>query len=512
MYPFYRKAALPLGLYGLSLFVAGTVQAGDQSGHASNSNKVVAEAKKRVKRAQTVSRDVRWPNRIVPYVLTNATPKAREVFLEAAREISRNSALRFVERTDEADYIYLANDHHNIICASAVGKEGGPQELSLSPSCHNVGDALHELMHVVGFYHEHQRVDRDQYLKVGRTLFASQYNTDKDGLSIGPYDLDSVTHYETGNELKLRDPSTRVRPWPRTTLSAGDIAALDALYGGVAKNTGPAPTDNNLGVVLSKQELVLAENTAGQVEVRVLSSVPLAGIPQIKSENPLIAVSIDSQTANTFTLKVQAEPGATTQPDPTTQATLDRVFFHFSTAEGKNGVVVFHVSIVKPEELPASYRQLVSLWKPVGSTQKQCLEARRLPAKVQHFPTAPDVEVFAAFMQDDQLSLVLAPCDSNKSLQLWKQSAEGHLINKTEAHCLGAVGAVSNLSLPTSVAAPRACDSNTPPTTAYQWRYVDGRLINVAYPRAALTYPADGVPSLFPVNTRPVPWQQWVWY
>ena len=52
-------------------------------------------------------------------------------------------------------------------CWSAVGKWGGKQHLSLYVyGCIYVGTAIHELMHAVGFYHEHNRNDRDNYVTI----------------------------------------------------------------------------------------------------------------------------------------------------------------------------------------------------------------------------------------------------------------------------------------------------------------------------------------------------------
>ena len=64
-------------------------------------------------------------------------------------------------------------------CFSDVGRAGGKQELSLDDGCLHVDTVIHELvslvsnaivefsqMHSVGFYHEHERWDRDNYLVI----------------------------------------------------------------------------------------------------------------------------------------------------------------------------------------------------------------------------------------------------------------------------------------------------------------------------------------------------------
>ena len=43
---------------------------------------------------------------------------------------------------------------------------GGAQRLSLAPDCFQHGTILHEFMHTLGFYHEENRGDRDDYVRI----------------------------------------------------------------------------------------------------------------------------------------------------------------------------------------------------------------------------------------------------------------------------------------------------------------------------------------------------------
>ena len=72
----------------------------------------------------------------------------------------------FQERIEEDNYLKIVDE---IGCWSYVGKmmQKRPQTLSLqSPYCIDTENILHELVHALGFHHEHQRPDRDEYLKI----------------------------------------------------------------------------------------------------------------------------------------------------------------------------------------------------------------------------------------------------------------------------------------------------------------------------------------------------------
>ena len=47
-----------------------------------------------------------------------------------------------------------------------VGVVGGEQVLNMGPGCEYVGLVLHEFGHAIGYFHEHNRPDRDDTVKI----------------------------------------------------------------------------------------------------------------------------------------------------------------------------------------------------------------------------------------------------------------------------------------------------------------------------------------------------------
>ena len=52
-------------------------------------------------------------------------------------------------------------------CSSYVARTGGKQLVDLQPGCiYQIGEVQHEVMHLLGFYHEQSRSDRDQFVDI----------------------------------------------------------------------------------------------------------------------------------------------------------------------------------------------------------------------------------------------------------------------------------------------------------------------------------------------------------
>ncbi|VDK52445.1 unnamed protein product, partial [Anisakis simplex] len=133
-------------------------------------------------------------------------------------------------------------------CCSYVGRRGdGPQAISIGKNCDKFGIVVHELGHVIGFWHEHTRLDRDDHVEIFyKSIQQSQdYNFDKlktDEIdSLGePYDYASIMHYarDTFSRAIYLDTilpkvimnGRRPEIGQRIQLSPGDIAQTKKLY------------------------------------------------------------------------------------------------------------------------------------------------------------------------------------------------------------------------------------------------------------------------------------------
>ncbi|XP_032300134.1 tolloid-like protein 1 isoform X4 [Coturnix japonica] len=203
--------------------------------------------KNRFPRAATSRTERIWPGGVIPYVIGgNFTGTQRAMFKQAMRHWEKHTCVTFIERSDEESYIVFT--YRPCGCCSYVGRRGnGPQAISIGKNCDKFGIVVHELGHVIGFWHEHTRPDRDDHVTIIRENIqpGQEYNFLKmepgEVNSLGePYDFDSIMHYarntfSRGMFLDTILPSrddNGIRPaiGQRTRLSKGDIAQARKLY------------------------------------------------------------------------------------------------------------------------------------------------------------------------------------------------------------------------------------------------------------------------------------------
>lgn len=89
------------------------------------------------------------------------------VIQRAMEEYHQRTCLIFrpYNKSNDKDYISLQSSKPG--CWSSVGKQNAGQAINLQrPKCIKHGSIVHELMHAVGFHHQHSTYNRDNYIKV----------------------------------------------------------------------------------------------------------------------------------------------------------------------------------------------------------------------------------------------------------------------------------------------------------------------------------------------------------
>ncbi|CAL1278984.1 unnamed protein product [Larinioides sclopetarius] len=160
----------------------------------------------------------KWTTRRVPYLISKEmSPNMTSTILEAIKSWNEdfNNCIKWIPRKIQKDYVYFTNGS---LCHSEVGRVKYKQLIVLNEAnCLGKGYILHEMMHTVGFTHEHNRPDRDKYIEI---LFLNipyewrnQYKKEsmEAVMELGPYDFHSLMHYEIQSPDRNK-PAFRVIP------------------------------------------------------------------------------------------------------------------------------------------------------------------------------------------------------------------------------------------------------------------------------------------------------------
>jgi uncharacterized protein (TIGR03437 family) len=177
-----------------------------------------------------------WPGGIIPFQFeTNCTATStcsgapRSGCVSAANRAAMRAAMQVLELAANVDFQECTNNRcsGNFVhirdstndttvgsgnsCTNAarnsspVGRRGGQQNINIV-NWDVQFIMVHELMHTLGFFHEHERPDRDTYVDVASlcgnvrggctgSTYTGQFGLESAATSYGDYDFDSVMHY-----------------------------------------------------------------------------------------------------------------------------------------------------------------------------------------------------------------------------------------------------------------------------------------------------------------------------
>ncbi|XP_067347064.1 hatching enzyme 1.2-like isoform X1 [Channa argus] len=185
----------------------------------------------------------KWPKTgsyvYVPVVITgDFSAQERDVIIGALVSFHQSTCIRFVWRSTEADYLIF---YSGTGCWSYVGRQRNQQPISLQRNgCIYYSTVQHEVIHALGFHHEHVRSDRDSYVNIYtqnvQTGMESNFMKVQTNNLGTPYDFNSVMHYPNYAFSKNGLPTISAKSNPNmvlggaTQMSSNDIARINRLY------------------------------------------------------------------------------------------------------------------------------------------------------------------------------------------------------------------------------------------------------------------------------------------
>jgi Astacin (Peptidase family M12A) len=179
-----------------------------------------------------------WPNGVIPYFIQPTLTNPDRV--RAAMDLFSETNIQFVPYANQENSIFFEDSPG--VCKSYVGMVGGNQPIFLNPDC-GPHEIAHEIMHALGFLHEQNRADRDNYIQVNFDNIDEKYKDNFEKLpseymkvsGLGSFDFESLmiyppTMFALGNKLTMQPLDASKHIQPSQGLSKTDVARVNEAY------------------------------------------------------------------------------------------------------------------------------------------------------------------------------------------------------------------------------------------------------------------------------------------
>ncbi len=180
-----------------------------------------------------------WPTSVIPFHIESDFINPDRVLQALA--LFEGTAVEFVPYTNQKAAIFFTNGTVN--CKSYVGYVGNLQPILLSPNC-KVDDIAHEILHALGFIHEQNRIDRDNYIDVMMDNIEEGHKENFEKLpgefmvlsGLAQFDFESLMIYPDWMFAKTGSPTMQSKSGQQIIPSKGisrlDRERLDRAYRG----------------------------------------------------------------------------------------------------------------------------------------------------------------------------------------------------------------------------------------------------------------------------------------
>lgn len=178
--------------------------------------------------------------------------------MQAINRIQNETCIKFVPWNHERHYIEI-NNKKNAGCFAVIGyhkNSNKPHPVNLeTPGCLRYqGTVEHELLHIIGLFHEQSRYDRDEHVHIYWGNITEEYKSNFEKVSEWastayqvPYDINSVMHYprysfsKNGNETIVYKKNPSMQLGQRLGATQGDLEKVRRMYSCIGNHTGLKP-------------------------------------------------------------------------------------------------------------------------------------------------------------------------------------------------------------------------------------------------------------------------------
>ncbi|EGU82890.1 hypothetical protein HZS61_008446 [Fusarium oxysporum f. sp. conglutinans] len=156
-----------------------------------------------------------WDSAEIPYILQSLPHDLSESIRSAMREWEQSTCIRFLPKTTQSAWANFKK-YDDGCFARGLGSPGSGERIvnhdypnawerivsfGTYKACLEAGTPAHELGHLIGLTHEHQRPDRDQYIRILTDRIEKdsldQFTIDTTADVHVPFDYNSVMLYDT---------------------------------------------------------------------------------------------------------------------------------------------------------------------------------------------------------------------------------------------------------------------------------------------------------------------------
>ncbi|XP_010772862.1 high choriolytic enzyme 1-like [Notothenia coriiceps] len=176
----------------------------------------------------------------VPYIFSDYFYDGEKASIKEAMDtFHKKTYVRFVPHRGQSDYLSIEREMgRGDWCWATIGRDGGRQLVSLFLyGCLDRGTIQHELLHTLGFHHEHTRSERDRYVRINWQNVPSVNHANHFNKMNMSYDYSSVMHYgrsffasSFGADTIAPIPDSSVPIGQRNGMSYLDILRINRLY------------------------------------------------------------------------------------------------------------------------------------------------------------------------------------------------------------------------------------------------------------------------------------------